>query len=71
MYASNFTKAGYEEFADIARLTEDELLQKVGVRLVGHRHKIYQRIKEMSDVLETNREESVKIWFFFKVFGCA
>ena len=35
MYATNFSKAGYQELSDVAELTEDELLQKVGVRLVG------------------------------------
>lgn len=61
MYATNFSKAGYEELSDVAQLTEDELLKKVGVRLVGHRHKIYMRIKEMSEDLMLKREESVRI----------
>jgi ephrin-B len=61
MYASNFAKAGYEELGDVAQLTEDELLKKVGVRLVGHRHKIYQRIKEMSEDMRLKREQSVRI----------
>ncbi|CAB4003216.1 ephrin type-A receptor 5 isoform X2 [Paramuricea clavata] len=61
MYASNFSKAGYEELSDVAQLTEDELLEKVGVRLVGHRHKIYQRIKEMSEDMNLKREQSVRI----------
>lgn len=61
MYTSNFSNAGYEELSDVALLTEDELLKKVGVRLIGHRHKIYQRIKEMSDIMNLTREDSVKI----------
>ncbi|XP_028394331.1 ephrin type-B receptor 2-like [Dendronephthya gigantea] len=61
MYASNFSKAGYEELSDVAQLTEDELLKKVGVRLIGHRHKIYQRIKEMSEEMKLKREQSMRI----------
>ena len=61
MYASNFSKAGYDELADVAQLSEDELLKVVGVRLVGHRHKIYQRIKEMSEDMRLKREQSVRI----------
>ena len=48
MYANNFSMAGYEELSDVAQLTEDELLKKVGVTVEDHRHKIYQMIKEMS-----------------------
>ena len=61
MYASNFSKAGYDELADVAQLSEDELLKVVGVRLVGHRHKIYQRIKEMSEDMRLQREQSMRI----------
>ena len=62
MYASSFTKAGYHDLNDVARMNEDELLNKVGVRLVGHRHKIYQRIKEMNEHMELSREKSIRIW---------
>lgn len=68
MYASNFTKAGYKELTDVASLTEDELLKKVGVRLIGHRHKIYMRIKEMSDEMKLKREQSVRIWCFGELY---
>lgn len=60
-YASNFSKAGYKELSDVAQLTEDELLKKVGVRLIGHRHKIYETIKEMSEEMKLKREQSVRI----------
>ena len=61
MYASNFSKAGYEELSDVVQLTEDKLLNKVGVTLVGHRHKIYERIKEMSEDMKLKREQPVRI----------
>jgi hypothetical protein len=61
MYASNFSQAGYEELSDVAQLTEDELLKKVRVTLVGHRHKIFRRIKEMSEDMKLKQEQSVRI----------
>ena len=52
MYASNFAKAGYRTLDEVTKLSEAELLSKVEVRLVGHRHKIYQRIKEMNEHMQ-------------------
>jgi ephrin-A len=59
MYASNFSMAGYEELSDVAQLTEDELLKKVGVTVEDHRHKIYERIKEMSEDMKLKPEQPV------------
>ena len=61
MYASNFSQAGYGELSDVAQLTEDELLKKVGVTVEDHRHKIYERIKEMSEDMKLKREQPVRI----------
>ena len=59
MYASHFSKAGYEELSDVAQLTEDELLKKVEVTVEDHRHKIYERIKEMSEDMKLKPEQPV------------
>ena len=59
MYASHFSKAGYEELSDVAQLTEDELLKKVKVTVEDHRHKIYERIKEMSEDMKLKPERPV------------
>ncbi|CAB4026082.1 ephrin type-B receptor 1 isoform X4, partial [Paramuricea clavata] len=61
MYASNFTKAGYEELSDVAQLTEDELLKKVEVTVEDHRHKIYERIQEMSEDMKLKQEQPVRV----------
>ena len=63
MYASNFSQAGYGELSDVAQLTEDELLKKVGVLVTmeDHRHKIYEGIKEMSEDMKLKREQPVRI----------
>jgi hypothetical protein len=37
--------------------------------LVGHRHKIYQRIKEMSEDMNLKREQSVRIWWQSRIIG--
>ena len=63
MYASNFAKAGYRTLDEVTKLSEAELLSKVEVRLVGHRHKIYQRIKEMNEHMQIARDQkSMRIW---------
>ena len=42
-YASNFREAGYNNLSELANLT-DENLWAIGIKLVGHRHKIHQSI---------------------------
>ena len=42
-YGSNFHDAGYTTLSQVANLTEEDLLA-MGIKLVGHRHKIHQSI---------------------------
>ena len=47
-YTSNFVEAGYTELCQVAGLTEQDLLN-MGIKLVGHRHKIHQSIPLVVD----------------------
>ena len=57
-YADQFKGAGYEKLEHVCKITDGDL-EKIGVKLIGHRNKISKSIKAMKDHYRKKRDSFV------------
>lgn len=50
-YTNNFAEAGYEKLKEVTSLNSADL-QRLGIKLIGHKNKICKSVKEVSKSLQ-------------------